>query len=96
MIVNESPAASFTRIWAFSDASDEQGPLIDLPEQGVVVDDIPDPVIDFFEPDVLVTQSIAEERLCVVEPEGAAVADPANFHVGRIVRWRDAIVVEAR
>jgi len=52
--------------------------------------------IVFREGDVLVTQSIAEKRLCVVEPERAAMADPTDLHVGRVVWWRDAIDVGTR
>jgi len=58
MIVNKSPATSFTPIVGISDAGDQQGPLIDLSEQGAVVDDIPHAVVDLLEADMLVAQAL--------------------------------------
>ena len=53
----------------FSHSSDEPVPLIDSPQQGAVVDDIPHPVVYLLESDVLVMESIAEEGLLCLQPE---------------------------
>jgi len=46
---------------ASSDAGDQQGSLINLPEQGAVVDDIRGAFVDFFKANVLIAQSVPEE-----------------------------------
>ena len=73
MIVNRSPATSFTPTADRSDAGDQQVSFVDLSEQRLVVHDIPDAVGDLFETNVLVPQRLTEEWLSRVEPELPAV-----------------------
>src|SRR6266403_1487184 len=51
------------------------GSLVDPPEQSSIVHDVPDPVCNLLESDVLVTEGIAEKGLRGVQAESAAVAD---------------------
>ena len=62
MIVNESPATSFTPSCRV-DPGNAPRAFVDLAEQRAVVDDIPDAVADFFEADVVAPESVAEKRL---------------------------------
>ena len=55
--------------------------FIESTEQRVVVEDVPDRVVDFFEADVLVVESLAEEVLSGVQVEGAGPADLADLEV---------------
>src|SRR5438876_8858090 len=57
------------RLRTFSDAGNEVGSLVDPPEQRSIVHDVPDPVCNLLEPDVLVTEGIAEKGLRGVQAE---------------------------
>ena len=63
---------------SFSHASDEPVPLIDPPQQGAVVNDIPHPVVYLLESDVLVMESIAEEGLLCDPSERSGEARSAH------------------
>ncbi|MGH2359016.1 MAG: hypothetical protein ACRDGM_00505 [bacterium] len=69
--------------------------LVEASEQGVVVEDIPDAVLDLFEADVLTVEGLGKEVLAGVESEGAAVADAPDLEVSRVGRRRDALRVGA-
>ena len=56
-------------LYTFSHASDEPGTLINAPERGAVVDDIPQPVVYLLQSDVPVMESIAEEGLLRLQPQ---------------------------
>ncbi len=45
--------------------------FVEATEERFVVDDIPDAVLDFFEPDVFVVERLAQEMLAGVQAEGA-------------------------
>ena len=45
----------------------------------VVVDQIPDSVVHFFEADVFTVEGLAEEVLSGMQAEGAGVADAGDF-----------------
>ncbi len=57
------------------------GPFIETSEECVVIDQIPDAVLHFFETDVFSVEGLAEERLSGVQAEGAGVADATDFKV---------------
>lgn len=56
-------------MWASSDASDQQAPLVQLSEERAVVHDIPDPIADFLKTDIFTRQSLTEKGLLRVQPE---------------------------
>lgn len=70
---------------SFSHASDEPVPLIDPPQQGAVVNDIPHPVVYLLESDVLVMESIAEEGLLCDPSERSGEARSAH-----LLTWRSS------
>src|SRR3989442_7871123 len=72
------------------------GSLVDPPEQSSIVHDVPDPVCNLLEPDVLVAEGIAEKGLSGMQAEGSAVADAADLHVARILRRHDALWICAQ
>ena len=55
--------------------------FIEPSEKRLVVDQIPDPVVHFFEADVFTVEGLAEEVLSGVQAEGAGVADATDFKV---------------
>ncbi len=57
--------------------------FIETSEKRAVVDQVPDPVVHFFEADVFTVEGLAEEVLSGVQAEGAGVADATDFEV----RW---------
>ena len=59
--------------------------FIETSEERVVVDQIPDPVVHFFEADVFTVEGLAEEVLSGVQAEGAGVADATDFKVWRVL-----------
>ncbi len=63
MILNESPGTWFTPSWRCSRAGNAAGPDIEPPEQGSVVDDIPEPVVDFLERDVFPPRAFRSEKM---------------------------------
>src|SRR5213083_2142949 len=72
------------------------GPLVDPPEQSSIVHDVPDPVCNLLEPDVLVTEGIAEKGLRGVQAESAAVADTTDLHMVGILRRNDPLGIGVR
>jgi hypothetical protein len=64
-------------------------------EQGVVVENVPDRIVDLVEADDLAVEGLREELLTRVESEAASVADAAQLDVSRVARRRDAIWVSA-
>ena len=59
-------------------------------EQGLVVDEVPEAVPHFFEPDVFVIEGLAQEVLAGVEPEGAGAADASDLEVAGVFAWGNA------
>ena len=55
--------------------------FIETSEKRTVVDQVPDPVVHFFEADVFTVEGLAEEVLSGVQAEGAGVADATDFKV---------------
>src|SRR2546427_12403519 len=76
--------------------SNEMGSLVDPPEQSSIVHDVPDPVCNLLESDVLVTEGIAEKGLRGVQAESAAVADTTDLHMVGILRRNDPLGIGAR
>src|SRR5947209_20518955 len=72
------------------------GSLVDPPEQSSIVHDVPDPVCNLLEPDVLVTEGIAEKGLRGVQAERAAVADTTDLHMVGILRRNDPLGIGVR
>src|SRR2546430_17432623 len=72
------------------------GSLVDPPEQSSIVHDVPDPVCNLLEPDVLVTEGIAEKGLRGVQAESPAVADSRDLHMVGILRRNDPLGIGAR
>ncbi len=54
---------------ASSDTGDQQRALVDLPEERAVVDDIPDPVPDLFEPYFFTLECLTEKGLAASAAE---------------------------
>ncbi len=61
--------------------------FIETSEERIVVDQIPDPVVHFFEADVFTVEGLAEEVLSRVQAEGAGVADATDFKVCGVLGW---------
>src|SRR5207247_252601 len=62
-----------------------------------IVHDVPDPVCNLLESDVLVTEGIAEKGLRGVQAESAAVADTTtDLHMVGILRRNDPLGIGAR
>ncbi len=55
--------------------------FIKTSEKRTVVDQIPNPVVHFFEANVFTVECLAEEVLSGVQAEGAGVADATDFKV---------------
>src|SRR5436309_9430331 len=72
------------------------GSLVDPPEQSSIVHDVPDPVCNLLESDVLLTEGIAEKGLRGVQAESAAVADTTDLHMVGILRRNDPLGIGAR
>src|SRR5438094_9666159 len=72
------------------------GSLVDPPEQRSIVHDVPDPVCNLLEPDVLVTEGIAEKGLRGVQAESAAVADTTDLHMVGILRRNEPLGIGVR
>src|SRR5216117_1755889 len=72
------------------------GSLVDPPEQSSIVHDVPDPVCNLLESDVLVTEGIAEKGLRGVQAESAAVADTTDLHMIGILRRNDPLGIGVR
>lgn len=72
--------------------------LIVASEQGVVVEDVPERVVDLFESDGLAVEGLREELLTGVKSEAASVADAAQLALGqyraRPVSFSDCLVLE--
>ncbi len=66
------------------------GVLIEASEERVVVEDVPEPILDFLEADVLTVEGVAEEVLTGVQAEGAAwpLSTPSPSRVRRGANWR--------
>src|SRR5438132_342046 len=84
------------RLRTFSDAGNEVGSLVDPPEQRSIVHDVPDPVCNLLEPDVLVTEGIAEKGLRGVQAESTAVADTTDLHMVGILRRNEPLGIGTR
>ena len=69
--------------------------LIVASEQGVVVEDVPDRVVDLLEADGLAVECLRKKLLTRVQAETASVADAAQFDVSRVARRGDARRVSA-
>src|SRR5205823_14037263 len=72
------------------------GSLVDPPEQSSIVHDVPDPVCNLLEPDVLVTEGIAEKGLRGLQAESVAVADTTDLHMVGILRRNDPLGIGVR
>src|SRR2546428_12601627 len=72
------------------------GSLVDPPEQSSIVHDVPDPVCNLLEPDVLVTEGIAKKRLRGVQAESTAVADTTDLHMVGILRRNEPLGIGVR
>lgn len=70
--------------------------FVEAAEEGVVVDDVPQAVLDFFEPDVVVVERLAQEVLAGVEAEGAGAADAADFEVAGVLGRGNAFGIGSR
>ena len=70
--------------------------FVETSEQGVVVEDVPDAVLHFLEPDAVAAEGLGEELLAGVESKGTGVADAADFDMPRVVRWCDSLWIGAR
>jgi hypothetical protein len=75
--------------------SDGVSAFIEPTEKGVVVDDVPEGVVDFFEADVLVVEGLAEEVLPGVQAEGAGPADFAELEVTGVLGWSNALRIQS-
>ena len=69
--------------------------LIVASEQGVVVEDVPDRVVDLLESDGLAIECLRKKLLTRVQAETASVADAAQLDVSRVARRDDARRVSA-
>ena len=81
MIVNKSPAASFTPYATGLNPGNARRAFIDLAEQRTVIDDVPNAIADFFEADVFAAEGVAEERLTRLQAERAGRAHAPDLHV---------------
>ena len=70
--------------------------FVEAAEEGVVVDDVPEAVLDFFEPDVVVVERLAQEVLAGVEAEGAGAADAPDLEVARVLGRGNAFGIGSR
>jgi len=61
------------------------GVFVKASEERVVVEEVPEAVLDFLQPDVFVVERLAQEVLAGVEPEGASAADAAHFEMAGIL-----------
>jgi hypothetical protein len=66
------------------------GVFVEATEQGLVVDEVPEAVLYFFQPDVFGVEGLAQEVLAGVEPEGPGAADASDFEVAGVFGWRNA------
>jgi hypothetical protein len=66
------------------------------PKQRVVVEDVPDSVIDRLKADVFPVESLTEEAMLSSDLELTSVADPPNFEVSRILWCPEAARIDAR
>lgn len=64
--------------------------FVEAAEQGLVVDEVPEAVLHFFEPDVFVVEGLAQEVLAGMEPEGPGAADASDFEVAGVFGWGNA------
>ncbi len=55
--------------------------FIKTSETRTVVDQVPNPIVHFFEADVFPVEGLAEEGLSGVQAAGAGVADATDFKV---------------
>jgi hypothetical protein len=69
--------------------------FVETSEQGVVVENVPDAVVDLLESDVMTVEGLREELLLGVKPEGAGVADAPDFDMAWIFGWSDSLGVRA-
>jgi len=69
--------------------------LIVASEQSVVVEDVPDRVVDLLEANGLAVECLRKELLTRVQAEAASVADATQFDVSRVARRGDARRVSA-
>lgn len=65
------------------------GVFVETAKERLVVDDVPEAILDFFESDVFLVERLAQEVLAGVEPEGAGGADAPDLEVAGILRWGD-------
>jgi hypothetical protein len=65
--------------------------FIESSEERVVVEDVPDGIVDLFEGDVLVVEGLAEEVLPRVQAKGAGAADFADFEVAGVLGRRKTL-----
>ena len=65
------------------------GVFVEAAEEGLVVDDVPEAVLDFLESDVFVVERLAQEVLAGVEAEGAGAADVPDLEVAGVLRRGD-------
>jgi len=64
-----------------------RGMVVEAAEERVVVEDVPEAVVDLFKADVLVVERLAHEVLAGVKPERACAGDAADFAVAGILGW---------
>jgi len=62
------------------------GVFVEAAEERLVIEEVPESVGDFFEPDEFAIECLAQEVLASVEAEGAGAADPADLEVAGILR----------
>ena len=61
--MTECPGTLLTLVLEGRGPGDGVGVFVEAAEEGLVVDDVPEAVLDFFEPDVLVVECLAQEVL---------------------------------
>jgi len=71
------------------------GVFVEASEQRLVVDQVPEAVLDFFEADVFAVERLAQKVLAGVESEGAGVADPSHLEVAGVLGRGDAFGIGA-
>ena len=72
------------------------GVFVEAAEEGLVVNDVPEAVLDFFEADVFVIERLAQEVLAGVQAEGPRTADASDLEVAGVVRRGDAFGIRLR
>ena len=69
------------------------GVFIETPEERLVVNDVPDAIVHFFEPDRSAVERLTQKVLSRVQPEGAGVTDAPDLKVAGVLRRQGAVAI---